>query len=196
MTKTKLSERALILLKIVDDHTDRDLSTGEIRLFYVPRVSPHHVNLRGQEIQVHVSGAGDARAFRALEHRRLVERPKTSMFGDYLYAITAEGRRVLEEHREMFPDGYGRAVRPPEDALPTPKEQEAFQRTMYEGVPPRPALQAPPVRAEVLENPCGAEGCGYSHTVRITHERYGMTHTVRVCPACGYPFSAPGVACP
>jgi hypothetical protein len=188
-----LSERALILLKVVDDHTDRDWSTGEIRLFYVPRTAPHYVNVRGQETAVHVSGAGDVAAFKALVRRGLIERPRTAMRSDYLYAITEDGRRVLEDHREMFPGGYGQTARRHEDPpvtlaaterLPTAEEQHAFERTLYDG---------PPVRAEVLDNPCQAEGCGYSHTVRITHERHGMTHTVRVCPACGFPFSARGV---
>lgn len=101
---TKLSERALILLKIVDDKTDRNWVTGELYLFFVPSIGAYYVNLRGKEVRTHVSGAGDARAFKALEARGLIERPKTSMRGDYIYAITEAGRIEIEKHRDMFPD--------------------------------------------------------------------------------------------
>ncbi len=98
----KLSERALILLSIVDDKTDRDWSTGKQNLFFVPTTGTYYPRVRGKDYPTQVSGAGDAAAFKSLERRGLIERPSTRMSGDYIYAITEEGRMVIENNRDFF----------------------------------------------------------------------------------------------
>ena len=105
MAPKKLSERALILLAVIDNHTDRDWTTGEIRLFYVPGVSAVYVTVGGEDRRIFVSGSGDARILTMLRDRGLIERPKTSLRSDFVYAITEDGRRTIEDNRAFYAGG-------------------------------------------------------------------------------------------
>lgn len=102
-TKPKLSDRAKVLLWIVNDNTERDWSTGKVSRFFVPQPQiggAYHV--RGETTDV--SGASDAAIFKSLEKKGLIERPKTNLGGKYIYMITEEGLLAIESFRQEFED--------------------------------------------------------------------------------------------
>lgn len=94
MGKTKkLSERAVLLLRLVADRTDRDWSTGEVKRYFVPQHDAAYLELpSGDVVSVWVHGGSDAAVFRSLERRGFVEpRP----VAPYSYALTEEGHLFL-----------------------------------------------------------------------------------------------------
>lgn len=97
----KLSYRAKVLLWIVDQHTDRDWSTGAVKGFFVPHADLYY-GVPGLEDGTYITGAGDANAFRGLERQGLIERPRTSLPNKYLYMITEDGRKAIEGFRHEF----------------------------------------------------------------------------------------------
>lgn len=96
----KLSYRAKLLLLLIDHKCDVDWTTGEIKRFYVPSPNFEYgvpgLPPKQQEEGVWVQGAGDANAFKGLERRGLIRRPKTTLPNKYVYVITEDGRRVVE----------------------------------------------------------------------------------------------------
>lgn len=91
----KLSERAVLLLRLVADRTDRDWSTGEVKRYFVPQHDPSYLQLpSGEVVSVWVHGGSDAAAFRSLESRGLIQ-DKSGPCGRYCYALTEEGHLFL-----------------------------------------------------------------------------------------------------
>lgn len=103
MSLKGLSERALLLLRLVASRTDRDWGTGEVRRFYVPGARTEYVTLPGGKlVDIDVGGSGDAMALKALERRGLIEPRRTAA---YSYALTEEGRLALTRLDEQEEGG-------------------------------------------------------------------------------------------
>jgi hypothetical protein len=95
----QLSERAMILLAMVKEHTEYEskvFGQGELSRFFVP---PHNGNVWVEALQQHewLSGGGDASAFRGLEGRGLIKRPRTALPNKYVYYATEEGVVVYDK---------------------------------------------------------------------------------------------------
>lgn len=91
--KKRLSDRALLLLRLVASRTDRDWGTGEVRRYFVPNARTMYLTLPTREVvSVSVGGSGDAAALKSLERRGLIE-PKP--VAAYAYALTEEGHLFL-----------------------------------------------------------------------------------------------------
>ena len=94
----KLSERAKILLFIVDKHTRKPSEErGGIGRFFVPSPDPYFIGGLGGDDFTYISGSGDANVLKSLERKGLIERPRTTMAGDYLYQSTESGRLEVEQ---------------------------------------------------------------------------------------------------
>jgi hypothetical protein len=89
----KLSERARILLRIVDEASEVDWATGEVRHFFVPSASPYHPD---NCEWTYVAGS-DASVFKSLERKGLIKVPKTTLPNKYVYVITEDGHKVNQE---------------------------------------------------------------------------------------------------
>lgn len=93
----KLSHRAKVLLLLVDDHTEKDWTTGKLTRFFVPSAYAEYPDW--SKDSVWVSGAGDANTFKGLENKGLIKRPRTELPNKYVYEITEEGRIEAEKIR-------------------------------------------------------------------------------------------------
>ncbi len=107
MNGMKLSDRAIVLLKIVDEATDKDWASGKLSRYFVPQppmFGTYFFTFRGKKFDTMVSGSGDANALKGLERKGLIERPRNCPLGPYCYAITEEGRILMEsdEVRQLF----------------------------------------------------------------------------------------------
>ena len=96
VTTLKLSERAKLLLSLVDNACEVDWTTGEVHRFFVPQAREYHLPDGGF---TYISGAGDANALKGLARKGLIERPLTSLTAEYCYVITEAGRMALEHFR-------------------------------------------------------------------------------------------------
>lgn len=113
LAKLKLSTRARELLLLIDLHSERNWETGEIEHFWVPSAYTQYLTLKGNELrpqlnhdmlramgvryEIDVDGGGDAACLKGLEKKRLIERPRTSLSGKYIYVITELGRCICED---------------------------------------------------------------------------------------------------
>ena len=113
--KYKVSPRARDLLLMIDQATswsnDERPGTGEPTC-WVPGDKTADVHVtdyegRNERSIGNVSGAGDARALRALEEKRLIKRHPN--VHEYAYSITEEGMVALAEDFESRDDGSVRA---------------------------------------------------------------------------------------
>jgi hypothetical protein len=108
MKRELRKERALQLLILVDDHTKR-APDGAIEMFWIPRERPQYINFSKYDASGHlaetelmaidVGGSGDAAILKSLERKGLLQRPKTTLLNRYIYAITEDGRREVENYR-------------------------------------------------------------------------------------------------
>lgn len=98
-TASRLSQRAALLLRVVDQATTYD-DNGTLTRFYTPHPNDEWIRLGraiSSSIPVHVGGSGDASAFKGLASAGLIARPRTGLDNPYTYAITEAGRIVVEE---------------------------------------------------------------------------------------------------
>jgi hypothetical protein len=95
----RLSPRAELLLWIVGQNTERDWSTGELKRFFVPHASQYFYRPSPDKPlgYTYISGSGDANALKGLARRGLIERPRTSLSGEYIYALTEDGLKYLAD---------------------------------------------------------------------------------------------------
>lgn len=98
----KLTDRQLILLKIIDEATDKDWGSGELRSFFLPKASAYYLDFRGKHIDTFISGSGDAAVLKKLERLGLIKRPKTNLPNKYVYEVTEEGHCVIADNWELF----------------------------------------------------------------------------------------------
>lgn len=96
--KKRLSPRAVELLTLIRDHTDKDWTTGTLRSYWLPTT-----NRTGDWSEtlgrfLHVSGPGDATCLRALARKGLIRHPPGAP-ADFAYEITEEGLLALAEHQ-------------------------------------------------------------------------------------------------
>lgn len=100
MNKPKLSDRAQFLLWLVAQRTDKNWSTGELKsLFVPPRQTGYSIYYydNGTQCSCDIRGSGDANAFKGLERKGFIERPKTTLPNDYVYIVTEAGLLVIEQ---------------------------------------------------------------------------------------------------
>jgi len=99
LRKLRLSERAMLLLLLIDQETERDWTNGQFHHYWIPgdRYKPVHIyTLNSREITV--GGASDARILKSLESKGLIERPKGTPDGyPYAYGATEDGRLASED---------------------------------------------------------------------------------------------------
>lgn len=93
----KLSERAIILLEVVNKATIRNWDTGVLSRYYYPHVGT--VYLENPDRHTSVGGAGDAAALKGLANRGLIEHIRAA--NPYCYAITESGRLALQERGKL-----------------------------------------------------------------------------------------------
>lgn len=87
--RRKISPRARLLLRLIDENTIRDAS-GKLERFWVPGARWRSAHLRdGTEVQA-IGGSGDAAALKALHRAGLTEQPAPTSLR-YGYATTAAG---------------------------------------------------------------------------------------------------------
>lgn len=91
-----LSYRAQCLLLLVASKTEKDWTTGDVKSYYVPSPNPEYCGLK-EPVCVH--GGGDARIFKSLVSRGLMERPRGCAGG---FAITEEGHLEAEKLRLLL----------------------------------------------------------------------------------------------
>lgn len=99
----KLSERALLLLEIIDASTtwEGDERPGRrLTRYFIPNVAGHWVERL--KTRVFVSTGGDAAALRGLETKSLIRATKPGEGGSarYYFAITEDGIAALAAARE------------------------------------------------------------------------------------------------
>lgn len=92
MSNGQLSDRAAILLCLINDHTERG-EDGKLTGFWVPRASRYGQTCPMLGGRIYVSGSGDAGALRALERRGLTRRREVSA---YSYSVTEDGILHIE----------------------------------------------------------------------------------------------------
>ena len=96
MSNTKLSYRAQLLLRVVDNCSDVEWSTGEVRRVFTPSEGTFYVTgPKGDDVRVHVSGSVAAAALKALESRGLIASRKLGL-PLHCYVITEAGRAMIE----------------------------------------------------------------------------------------------------
>mgnify|MGYP000928070786 CR=1 FL=1 len=94
--KVKLSERALLLLRLIDENTEQDWSTGQLHRYWVPSDKAYYVTWYKGPICV--GGGSDAAVLRSLARKGLIERPRgCTIPNPYAYAVTEDGHRVIQE---------------------------------------------------------------------------------------------------
>lgn len=94
----KLSHRAKLLLLLVDQRTARH-PDGSLSRFYYPSARDEYLHHRDGSClknTLWIHGAGDANCFKGLKNAGLIERPDTTLPGEYIYNITEEGRIAVE----------------------------------------------------------------------------------------------------
>lgn len=83
----RLSDRAAILLCLINDHTTRG-DDGRLISFWIPSADRWGQACPTLGGRIHVSGSGDAGALRAIERRGFALRQKV---GSFSYAVTEDG---------------------------------------------------------------------------------------------------------
>jgi hypothetical protein len=108
MGSKKLSKRAIELLLVVDENTEKDSSTGKLERYFVPRSSMYYLKISadvahrlGIDTSFYIFGASDASSFKGLQRNGYIERPNTGLDEEfmqkhYYYAVTEKGRLAVE----------------------------------------------------------------------------------------------------
>ena len=103
-----MKDRAMKLLILIDEHTKR-AEDGTLERFWIPSAYTQYIHFSRYDASGHlpeditaigVSGSGDAARLKFLERHGYISRPKTSLNGPYIYAITEEGKLEIERYRE------------------------------------------------------------------------------------------------
>jgi hypothetical protein len=94
---SKVSERAMRLLLVIDQGTECDWTTGKVSRYWISGDKYSEIQIRRLGESVVVGGGGDAQALKALERRGLTRQ----MGMPYAYAITEDGRLAIEKYLEL-----------------------------------------------------------------------------------------------